>query len=312
MLIKNLCMGMVILLTVFSFTSCVFYPGKLGLRPADIPLDDYSVAIKYTELAISRAMKTHKIPGIAVALIDGQNIIYENGFGVADLETKKPVTRDTIFNAGSIAKLFTGIEIMRMYEQGLIDIDAPVSHYLPDFSIKTTWSASESESSSDAITIRDILNHRSGLPRGSGLLGWYWDVRPEVMRAQVDTASELYQAYPAGHWYKYSNFGYNILGRIIEVVWGLTPPAENAAVILPYHMQEVLFDPLGMKSSGFGSRSLLYGVASPQPTASGYYLQDKKAIPYHRFDIINLASGNLNTTLRDLQQFAFCILGGVL
>lgn len=216
---KPLRLGMVILLTVFSFTSCVFYPGNFGLRPVDIPPDDYSVVIKYTELALSRAMRTHKIPGIAVALIDGQNIIYENGFGVADLETKTPITIDTIFNAGSVAKLFTGIEIMRMYEQGLIDIDAPVSQYLPDFSIKSTWS----ESAADIITIRDILNHRSGLPRGSGLLGWHWDARPEVMSAQVESAAELYQAYPAGHWYKYSNFGYNILGRIIEVVWGLTP-----------------------------------------------------------------------------------------
>lgn len=123
-------------------------------------------------------MKEHDLPSVVIALIDGEDIIYEQAFGFSNLEEAIPATVETVYKVGSIAKVFTAIEIMRMYEEGLIDLDSPITEYLPDFSIKNQ--------SSDPITVRSLLAHRSGLPRGDTLLGWYWESWPDVLKAQVD------------------------------------------------------------------------------------------------------------------------------
>jgi CubicO group peptidase (beta-lactamase class C family) len=104
-------------------------------------------------------MDKYDLPSVVVAMIDDQNIVYKQAYGLANLETKKPATLDTVYKLGSITKSFTGIEIMRMCEEGLIDLDARITDFIPDFSINSRFSFSE------PITIRSILAHRSGLPR---------------------------------------------------------------------------------------------------------------------------------------------------
>jgi CubicO group peptidase (beta-lactamase class C family) len=167
-------------------------------------------------------MDKYDLPSVAVALIDDQEVVYKQAYGLANLETKKPATLDTVYKLGSITKLFTGIEIMRMYEEGLIDLDAPITDFIPEFSINSRFSSSE------PITIRSILAHRSGLPRNDTLLEWYWESQPDVLKAQTDSLADAYQAFPVGYRYKYSNIGYNILGRLIEVIRGIKLPGPGA------------------------------------------------------------------------------------
>jgi CubicO group peptidase (beta-lactamase class C family) len=291
---------------ISSFESCTFMNDLLGLRPRSIPLGDYSYTIEHTNRLVRRTMRKLDIPGLAVALIDDQEVVWDQAYGVADLESSTPVSLDTVFKAGSIAKVFTGLEVMRMYEEGLIDLDAPIATYLPEFTIQTRWPEA------DPITIRDILAHRSGIPRNDSLPLWHWDSRPEIFTAITATASELHQAYPAGHRYKYSNFAYNVLGRLIEVVRDIDPPATSATGGFPYYMEQEIFAPLGMMNSGFGSTPLLYGVTDQSDMAVGYYAQNGKNQPYNQFDIIDIASGNLHTTMYDLEKFMhFLLAGGV-
>ena len=289
--------ALALIFVIATLQSCAFLADIFGLRPQSIPIGDYSYTIEHTDRLVQRAMRKLDIPGVAAALIDDQDVVYERAYGIADLSTGAPVTVDTVFKAGSIAKVFTGIEIMRMYEEGLIDIDAPLSAYLPEFNIQTRWPAAP------PITLRSILTHRSGLPRNDSLVEWYWDSRPDVLAAIVATGGELHQAFPPDSRYKYSNFAYNVLGRLIEVVRGAVPPAQETAGGFPYHMERELFDPLGMSNSGFGSKALMYGDTGFQDAATGYYQQDGSNTPYNQFDIIDMASGNLFTTLHDLERF---------
>ena len=270
-------------------------------RPTNIPVGDFSPVIEYTDRLIRRHMSILDIPSVVVSLIDDQRVIWHQAHGVADLANREAATLDTVYKLGSIAKLFTGLEIMRMVEEGLVDLDSPIKTYVPEFSIRGRWH------DRGPITIRSILSHRSGLPRNGALLSWYWDSIPQVLEAQTSTLGELYQAYPVGYRYKYSNIGYNILGRIIEVVRGIEPPAESAPGAFPYYMEAELLIPLGMFDSGFGSRSLLYGAPGARSIAQGYYREGGRNHPYNQFDIIRFASGGLHSTMRDMEEFAHFI-----
>lgn len=271
-------------------------------KPAFIPMGDYSYAIEYTDYQIKKLIKEYDLPSVVVALIDGQDVIYENAYGFSNIEEQTIATLDTIYKLGSITKLFTGIEIMRMSEEGLIDLDAPIGQYLPDFSIKSRFP------SSDQITIRSILAHRSGLPRNGTLLLWHWEASPDIFSALTNSLVDSYQAFPVGYRYKYSNIGYNILGRIIEVVREIESPSEESAGGWPYYMRDEVLHPIGMDNTGFGSDQLLYGKDSELNVAMGYYNENGKNKPYNQYDIISLASGNMQSTMKDMVIFAQYIL----
>jgi CubicO group peptidase (beta-lactamase class C family) len=271
-------------------------------KPAEIPLGDYSYAIEYTDYRIDKLMQEYGLPSVCVALIDDQSVVYEQAYGLADVEENTPATLDTVYKMGSITKLFTGIEIMQLYEGGFVDLDAPITNYLPDFSINSRLSSSE------PITIRSILAHRSGLPRNSILLEWYWESRPDVLETLTTSLADTYQAFPVGYRYHYSNIGYDVLGRIIEVMRGIEPPSQNSAGGWPYYMKDAILDPIGMNNSAFGSDPLLYGTDSRLNIAMGYYWEDGKNKPFNQYDIIDLASGNMQSTMDDMIKFAQYIL----
>ena len=271
-------------------------------KPAVIPMGDYSYAIEYTDYQTKKLIKEYDLPSVVIALIDGQDVIYENAYGFSNIEEQTIATLDTIYKLGSITKLFTGIEIMRMSEEGLIDLDVPIGQYLPDFSIKSRFP------SSDQITIRSILAHRSGLPRNGTLLEWHWEARPDIFSALTNSLVDSYQAFPVGYRYKYSNIGYNILGRIIEVVRKIESPSEESAGGWPYYMRDEVLPPIGMDNTGFGSDQLLYGKDSELNVAMGYYNENGKNKPYNQYDIIRLASGNMQSTMKDMVIFAQYIL----
>lgn len=268
-------------------------PGK----PSEIPLGDYSYTIDYVDYQVNELMKEHDLPSVVIALIDEQDVIYKKAYGLSDIESNTPATLDTIYKIGSITKVFTGLEVMRMVEEGLIDLDAPITEYIPEFSIHSKFS------DSGPITIRSILSHRSGLPRGGTLLGWYWESSPDVLEALTLSLADSYQVYPVGYRYKYSNIGYNVLGRIIEVRRGIEPPVEESVGGWPYYMKEAFLDPLEMNDTGFGSDLLLYGRDSENDIAMGYYVEDGRNKPYNQFEIIHLASGNMQSTMNDMIKF---------
>ena len=275
-----------ILLATTITLSVIKYP---PVRPKTIPLDDYSYAIDFTEYQIDKLTQKEKYPCTAVSLIVGNETIYQKVTGMADIEKDMQADLNTVFKVGSISKLFTAIEIMRLYEEGLVELDVPITTYLPDFKINSRFA------DSDNITIRNILAHRSGLPRTHTLPQWAWDNNTNVFRDMVASLEESYVAYSPNQQFKYSNIGFNILARIIEVVTG---------ELFALRMRDSLLYPIGMTESGFVS-SL---ISTPEKIAMGYFREGRKNIPYNQFDIIDMASGGLHCTLGDLGNFAKLIL----
>src|SRR5882762_3925414 len=127
-------------------------------RPADVAArPDYAAIAERLSSLINEQLADKKLPAVSIALVDDQEIVWAQGFGYADFDVKRPATADTVYRVGSVSKLFTDIGMMRLAERGQIDIDAPVTRYLPDFRPKNPFADAK------PITLRMLTSHRAGL-----------------------------------------------------------------------------------------------------------------------------------------------------
>ena len=174
-------------------------------------------------------MKEYGVPGVALGIVhDGTVSI--RGLGVTNVEDPLPVTAHTVFPIASISKTFAATAIMRLVEQGKIDLHAPVRTYLPDFRVRD-------EAASREVTVWHLLTHLggwegqvSGPDRGS-----------ETLANFVGSITDLMQVAPPGAAWSYNNAGFTIAGRIIEVVAGT--PINRA-------LRDLVFQPLGLEHAG--------------------------------------------------------------
>jgi CubicO group peptidase (beta-lactamase class C family) len=254
-------------------------------KPQPIPIGDYTHAEALAEHLIEQVMKQHHIPGMAAALIVDQQIIWQDSFGLANIDQEIPVTEDTVFKMWSLAKPFTAVEIMRLVEEGLVDLDTPISEYVPEFTIQSRFPDGE------PITIRHILAHRSGLPRNGCFHETNWHMGSDAVERLADYLRDCFLTFPIGVRYKYSNAGYDALGYIIQ---------EKRGQIFPPYMQEHLLMPIGMTGSAFWSSDLKLSSAQP---AYGYEFFEGEHYAYEQYDIASIPSGNLYGTVGDLANF---------
>lgn len=272
-----------IAITAILFIAVVsgLWQGGKPRKPGEIPLGDYSYTLEYAGYRISQVMEQKHLPGFAVALIDDQDAIWQKTFGLANIEKDQPVRSDTVFRLWSVAKAFTAIETLRLVEDGLVDLDTPITAYIPDFELQSRFP------DSGPITIRSILTNRSGLPRN----GCHWiDLNPNVLFDLVASLKDCYQVYPVGYRYKYSNAGFNLLGYLIE---------EMRGEPFPDYLRDELFLPIGMDNTAF----LRMHLPAQADVAPGYEFYEGEYYPYEQGDITNVASGNLYGTLDDLTKF---------
>ena len=250
-------------------------------KPNPIPSGDYTYTMAYAEYRIQQVMKQKHLPSFAVALIDDQDVIWQETFGLANLEKNQPAESDTVYRLWSVAKAFTAIETMRLVEDGLVDLDTPITTYIPSFELQSRFLDSK------PITIRSILTHRSGLPRN----GCHWvELNPNVLADLVASLEDCHQTYPVGYRYKYSNVGFNILGYLIE---------EMRGVPFPEYLMDGLFLPIGMDNSAF----LRSHLPASLEVAPGYEFYDGEYYPYKQGDSAYIASGNLYATIDDMGKF---------
>ena len=181
--------------------------------------------LKVCETIVSE-MKRLKIPGVSIGIYhNGKE--YTAGFGVTSLENPLPVTADTLFQTGSISKTFTGTIFMRLVEAGKIELDAPVRTYLPKFKMADKDVA-------EKVTIRHLLTHTGGW------IGDYFNEYgngDDALEKMLRDIAKLEQVTPLGELWSYNNAGFNIAGRVVEMV--TKKPFEQVA-------QEMLLDPLGL------------------------------------------------------------------
>jgi len=148
-------------------------------------------------------------PGLSLAIVDRTGVVHEQGFGYANLDAMIPVAPAHLFETGSIGKSFTAIALLQLQEEGQIDLQAPVTDYLPWFSVQTEF---------EPIRLHHLLTHTAGIT--SGL-----DFAPDA-RIQVWGLRDTWTTTPPGTYFHYSNIGYKALGVVLERVAG-TPYRET-------------------------------------------------------------------------------------
>tara|TARA_R110002111_G_scaffold234274_3_gene295303 strand:+ start:22043 stop:24112 length:2070 start_codon:yes stop_codon:yes gene_type:complete len=233
--------------------------------------------------SIKAFLQEHHPPGAAVAVSYRGRLVYARGFGYADLELKQPVQPESQFRIASISKPITAVAIMKLIEQKKLILDAKVFDILNDY--QTPLAEPDVDPRLKEITIRQLLNHTAG---------WDRSVSFDPMFRSVDFANQLGKAPPAetgdiiqimlkqpldfnpGQRYAYSNFGYCLLGRVIETVTGL-----------PYHdyVQQEICSPLKMSQTQLGKTLLQYRKKnevkyySPRRGASVFSPKNQEPVP---------------------------------
>lgn len=189
---------------------------------------------------IEQLMQAYKLTGLSIALVDEEETVWAEGFGYADLVKRIRADERTVFNLASISKTFTGIAIMQLVEQGRIDLDRPLTDYLPEFSIKSRFRYAR------PFTIRDMLTHHSGLP-GDIFYPDYEPVNPSSIarynnyeQILLDYMEDVHLAYRPGYVHSYCNNGYDLLSFVVERVSGMS--------FIDY-TERYIFQPLGMDAS---------------------------------------------------------------
>ena len=160
---------------------------------------------------IRAGMHTAHIPGLALGVVRGDHVAYLKGYGIAGPDGR-PVTSQTPFILGSTSKSFTALAVMQLVEAGKIDLDAPVTKYLP-------WFRARNAAGSDQISVRHLLHHTSGLQTYEGRQGlWDNDQSSVALENGVRELSRAQLRQPAGQRYEYANENYNTLGLIVQAV----------------------------------------------------------------------------------------------
>jgi CubicO group peptidase (beta-lactamase class C family) len=192
------------------------------------------------------------IPGAAVVVVrDG--VVHAAGFGTAD-STGRPVDAHTPFLLGSVSKGITALAVSQLAERGVIDLDAPVHRYLPEFALADP-------TDSAAITIRQLLDQTSGIPTAAGVMPLS---EPETtLDARVRDLATVAPVSVPGAAYHYSNANYVVLGRLVEVVSGRSFEAYlQAHVFAPLGMDHASADPATSAIDGLGdAHRLWFGLA---------------------------------------------------
>jgi len=228
------------------------------------------------------------VPGAGLAIIEDGQVILQKGYGLADVEQAIPVSERSGFNIASISKSVSAWGVMRLVEQGQLDLDAPAERYL------TRWHLPASEFDVNGVTIRRLLSHTAGLSL-HGYPGWSpADTLPtieESLSGRTNGAGAVELVMEPGTRYQYSGGGYTLLQLIIEEVTGMSFAA---------YMQQHVLDPLGMTNSSFTIDDRILKASSLEHNSYG------KVIDFELFTA--QAAAGLHTTIEDLTRFALASL----
>lgn len=249
---------------------------------------DFSATIAMLEKFIAREMADKELPAVSIALVDDQKLIWSKGFGYADPAKKIPATAETVYRVGSVSKLFTDIAVMQLVEKGTLDLDAPIRRYLPNFRPKNPFGK--------AITLRQLMSHRSGLVREPPV-GNYFDPTEPSLAQTVTSLNRTALVYPPETRTKYSNAGIATVGYVLEHT--KTRPYAS-------YLKSAVLDPLGMTHSGMEPTA-----AIRKDLAKAYmWTIDGRTFEAPTFQLGMAPAGSLYTTVNDLGRFLSALFNG--
>ncbi|TKR33301.1 beta-lactamase family protein [Luteimonas gilva] len=261
------------------FSAALFAPAALAAQAAK---PDPYASIRAD---IEKEIAAGRLTGVSAALVKDGKIVWEQGFGWADRDARKPATAHTAFSIASTTKPFTTTALMRLAAEGKLDLDRPANDYLGAEKIV------DANGPSREATLRRLATHSSGLPT-------FFAMYPENGRAKQPTIPELIRDYghlvaPVGERYEYSNLGMGILAEIV---------ARQSKQEFGEYLRDHVLKPLGMKDSFFDTD------LSRRAEMAMRYADDGKPLPF--YTTATPGSGEMYASAHDLARFAMLHLGG--
>ncbi|HUU34038.1 MAG TPA: serine hydrolase domain-containing protein [Vicinamibacterales bacterium] len=253
-----------------------------GADPTPVTLNDF-------KSAAAAVLEETGVPGAGIALVGVNGVEWAGGLGWADRDARVPADRDTTFRAGSISKTFVALALVQLYEDGELDLDAPVRALIPEIALDNPWEAEA------PVLVRHILEHTAGFDDMHFNETYVLNGAPDLPLEEVlfrNPASRRVRWQP-GTRMSYANPGYAVAGLIVEKVTG--QPFEDV-------IRERIFAPLEMRSSSFSAEP----DADPG-LAQGY--DARVGPPVERRRIYLRPAGALHTSARDLGNFVQMLLG---
>jgi CubicO group peptidase (beta-lactamase class C family) len=231
--------------------------------------------------SVPKMIKKANIPGCSLALVDDKGIVWTEGFGTTDFKRKIPVTPETIFSIQSMSKTFTATAVMLAVSDGLVELDTPITEYLPDFTVNSKFEKHPEQK----ITLRLLLSHRAGFTHEAPV-GNNYETISTSFEDHVLSISDTWLKFPVGQKWDYSNLGIDLAGYILQVRSGKP---------FTQYVKDKIFDPLNMPHSSLDMKI----IRGNNNRAIGHHFATKK-IP---LEIPMVAAGGVYTNAIDLSQF---------
>jgi len=280
---KTLTLLIILSFAIFQSCSTSSFKQNIDANPVVIGLFE-----KVDSVVINK-MNQYNIPGLSIGLVKNGAIIYNKGYGVRSIKTDNLVTENTIFHTASISKLFTALATMKLIDQNVITINDKLVDILPDLKYD--------DNRVNYITIKNLLNHTSGLP---DISNYHWgnnnqsdySLKEFVLGLNLKLDSD-----PSSE-YQYSNLAYDILGYVIEKVSGST---------FDDFMKENILNKSGMYSSDFRYFKI-HDSLKTSPHSKRWVTKNiygRKTYPYTRE---HAPSSTLNSSSKDLSKWMISFL----
>jgi CubicO group peptidase (beta-lactamase class C family) len=236
---------------------------------------------------VEKAIKDFQVPGMAIGVVVDGHVVYAKGFGYRDIEKKLPMTPETLFAVGSCTKAFTTFAMGNLVDEGMLHWDQPVIDVLPEFRLWDQYATTN-------LTIRDLITHRTGMPRHEFV--WYnAKMNKQEMLRRI---RYLKPSFEIRQRYQYGNLMYFVAGMALERLAGKS---------WEEFIQERILNPLQMKSTNFSVEE----TQKSANYASPYIEKEEKLkkIPFRNLSLIGPA-GCLNSNVEDLTHWIKMHLAG--
>ena len=269
----------IFLLIMFCMTLAITTTTPVVARPASRDLGNE------VDAYIQETMKRFPIPGLAVGIVRGDQVLYLQGYGTANVDGA-PVTPQTPFMLASVTKTFTALAVQQLAQAGKIDLDTPVQTYISEFRLAD-------KDGGATVTVRHLLEHTSGISTVEGTQPSLQSPKSTFDQA-LDQLAHYHPEYEPGEHYEYSNWNYALLGEVVSRASG-QPYVE--------YMQKNVLDPLEMPHASYADYHSLPGVATGNLIVFGVSVPyDEKTPP------AMLSAGYLSASADEMTHYLIAFL----
>lgn len=238
---------------------------------------------------LDRIASSGNVSGLAVALVSGDEVVYEGTIGYTDVESRQPVTAETVFRIASLSKAFASALAGKLVRHQVLSWDTRIAELLPFFRLET-------KAATQSATVRDLLSHRVGLPHNAYDVRLEDDVPFETLVRELDRIDLICDV---GDCYSYQNVAFSLFGNVVYAVTG---------DFFNHQVAKRLFQPLGMEHASYGRAALEANAswARPHVRENGTLVPLAPKPNYYR---VPPAAG-VNASIRDLEQWLIAQMGG--